>query len=99
MTDEPKLPKHKDKDQLRRDWQKLKGLNQANFWRQWNEAHSQAYYLAEKHYREALFIYLPKSMQDKIIAKATEIRELWEGIDTIIPAVTEGTRSPEEEAI
>jgi hypothetical protein len=72
-----------DKDKLRRDWQKIKSLNQENFWKYWNEYHSQAYFLAEKHYGEAMYIYLDAPVRAKIEAKVKEIRELWDGYNVV----------------
>lgn len=48
-----------------------------------NSFHSDAYYLAVKHYEEAMDIELYPKQKQKVVKKAKEIRELWDGIKEI----------------
>lgn len=55
-----------------------------------NWLHSRAYAAAVQHYTEAAEIVLPPRLQKQLHAKATEIRELWDGMKTVTMDETEG---------
>jgi hypothetical protein len=56
-----------------------------------NFVHSRAYAKAEQHYQEAMDIVLQPKQKAAVVAKATEIRESWDGMATITLDETEGT--------
>jgi len=72
-----------DDRQKRRAFQRIKAMTNDQFWQWMNWLHSQAYAKAVEHYTDAAEIVLPPRLQKQLHAKATEIRELWEGMATI----------------
>lgn len=77
--------------QRRRAFQKIKSFNNAKFWDWMNVMHTRAYAKAEQHYQEAMDIVLQPKQKAAVIAKATEIREEWDGMATVTLSETEGT--------
>lgn len=73
----------------RRYFQKLKSLSYDAFWRQMNIMHTRAYVASMKHYSEAMDIVLTPKQKEQVIAKATEIRETWDGIATVTTESTD----------
>lgn len=69
--------------QKRKAFQKIKSMTNDQFWQWMNWLHSQAYAKAVEHYTDAAEIVLPPRLQKQLHAKATEIRELWDGMATI----------------
>ena len=51
--------------------------------------HSRAYGLAQKHYEEAMDVVLQPKQKAAVVAKAHEIRELWDGLREITTSETE----------
>jgi len=70
-------------EEKKRMFQKVKSMTNEKFWNFQNWLHSQAYAKAVQHYTEAAEIVLPPRLQKQLHAKATEIRELWDGMATI----------------
>jgi len=54
-----------------------------------DELHTRAYRLAAKHYQEAMDIVLQPRQKAAVVAKAEEIRELWDGVFEVSTDVTE----------
>ena len=71
-------------------YQAVKKAGFREFWAMMNEFHTRAYRLAEKHYGEAMDIILYPKLKAKVVAKAEEIRELWDGIHEVTVDVTGG---------
>ncbi|MFR9710758.1 hypothetical protein ACL02P_15425 [Paenibacillus sp. MB22_1] len=67
----------------------LKRLKPKDFWAAQNEIHTRAYAMAERHYGEAMDIVLTPKQKAAVVAKAREIRELWDGIHAVTVDVTE----------
>ena len=80
-----------DERQQRRIFQWVKSLSNEKFWSWMNWLHSQAYAKAVQHYTEAAEIVLPPRLQKQLHAKATEIRETWDGMATVTLDDTDGT--------
>lgn len=78
-----------NRNQKREAFQRLKKLTPEQFWREMNVIHSRAYGLAQKHYEEAMDIVLQPKQKAAVIAKAHEIRELWDGVREVITDETE----------
>jgi len=72
-----------DERQKRRIFQWVKSLSNDRFWSWMNWVHSQAYAKAVQHYTEAAEIVLPPRLQKQLHEKATEIREIWDGMATV----------------
>jgi hypothetical protein len=72
-----------NKDQKRRFFQRLKSTTHEKFWSIMNVFHTRAYAAAERHYGEAMDIVLTPKQKAAVIAKAIEIRELWDGMATV----------------
>jgi NTP pyrophosphatase (non-canonical NTP hydrolase) len=53
------------------------------FWNWMNTIHSDAYFKAVDHYKEAAEIVLPPRLQKPLHEKANEIREKWDGMQEI----------------
>lgn len=79
-----------DERQKRRVFQWVKSLSTEKFWTWMNYLHSKAYAKAVQHYTEAAEIVLPPKLQKQLHAKATEIRETWDGIREMTLEETEG---------
>jgi len=71
--------------QRRKTFQRVKSLTHEQFWQWMNEIHSQAYFLGQKHVREAMSCQprISTSMVDIVMAKADEIREQWDQMPMI----------------
>lgn len=78
-----------DHNQKRRIFQKLKQMTHEKFWSSMNVLHTRAYAAAERHYQEAMDILLTPKQKAAVITKATEIRELWDGMATVTTDETE----------
>jgi len=72
-----------DDRQKRRIFQRVKAMTNDQFWAWMNWLHSQAYAKAVENNTDAAEIVLPPRLQKQLHAKATEIRELWDGMATI----------------
>ena len=70
-------------------YRQVRRLNYHDFWRVMDELHTRAYQLAEKHYQEAMDIVLQPRQKAAVVAKAEEIRELWDGVFEVTTDVTE----------
>jgi hypothetical protein len=70
---------------LRKYFQWVKQLSFERFKDEMNYAHSRAYYLGQKHLIEAMEMHprISKPMVNQVIAKAEEIRELWDGLEEV----------------
>ncbi|PYI57036.1 hypothetical protein [Paenibacillus flagellatus] len=86
-----------NRDQKRRYFQKFKSLSADEFWRQMNVLHTRAYAAAQRHYGEAMDIVLQPKQKAAVIAKANEIRELWDGMRAITTDETEREFFKDEE--
>ena len=69
-------------------YQAVKKAGFREFWVLMNEFHTRAYRLAEQHYQEAMEIVLTPKQKAAVVAKAQEIRELWDGIREVTTDVT-----------
>lgn len=78
-----------EKDPKRRFFQRIKQLSHEKFWSAMNILHTRAYAAAERHYGEAMDIVLTPKQKAAVIAKAIEIRELWDGMATVTTDDTE----------
>jgi hypothetical protein len=80
-----------DERQQIRTFQKLKSLSNKRFWIQMNILHSKAYYLGQKHIREAMECIpgITKKQIDAVLVKAVEIQEQWDKLPTINVDATE----------
>lgn len=78
-----------NRNQKREAFQKFKKLNADQFWKHMNVLHSRAYGLAQKHYEEAMDIVLQPKQKKAVVAKAHEIRELWDGVREVTTSDTE----------
>jgi hypothetical protein len=78
-----------NKDEKRRTFQKLKQMTHEKFWSAMNVLHTRAYAAAERHYGEAMDIVLTPKQKAAVVAKAIEIRELWDGMATLTTDETE----------
>ncbi|MEK3684903.1 hypothetical protein [Paenibacillus sp. FSL R10-2736] len=76
--------------QRRRAFQKVKSFSNEKFWAWMNMIHSRAYAKAQQHYEEAMGIVLQPKQVAAVTAKADEIRETWDGMETITMDETEG---------
>lgn len=65
------------------EFQRVKNMSLAGFWSWMNQYHSRAYFLAVKHYEEAMDIELTKPQKAKVVSKAEEIRDTWDGLDKV----------------
>lgn len=79
-----------DEQTRRRAFQKVKTYSNKKFWDWMNVMHSRAYAKAEQHYQESMDIVLQPKQKAAVVAKATEIREQWDGMTTITMDETEG---------
>lgn len=70
-------------------YQRVRKLGYREFWAAMNELHTRAYQLAERHYQEAMDIVLQPRQKAAVVAKAQEIRELWDGIREVTVDATE----------
>jgi len=71
-------------------YQRVRKLGYRDFWHVMDDMHSRAYRLAEKHYQEAMDIVLTPKKKAAVLAKAQEIRELWDGIREVTVDATGG---------
>jgi len=69
-------------------YQRVRKLGYRDFWQAMDELHTRAYRLAEKHYQEAMDIVLTPKKKAEVVAKAQEIRELWDGVFEVSTDVT-----------
>lgn len=76
-------------EEKRRAFQQLKSLSCEKFWLQMNILHTRAYAAAMRHYSEAMDIVLTPKQKAAVIAKAEEIRELWDGMATVTTEKTD----------
>lgn len=72
-----------NREQRRNVQKTMKSMKNKDFWAEMNIIHTKAYNLAESHYSEAMDIVLQPKQKAAVIAKANEIRELWDGLNTI----------------
>jgi hypothetical protein len=79
-----------NEQERRRAFQKVKSMSNDKFWNWMNFIHSRAYAKAAQHYEEAMAIVLQPKQASAVTAKATEIREKWDGMATITMDETEG---------
>lgn len=70
-------------------YQRVRKLGYREFWQAMDELHTRAYRLAEQHYQEAMDIVLTPKKKAAVLAKAREIRELWDGVYEVTTDVTE----------
>lgn len=78
------------REEKREFYKRVKKAGYREFWEMMNEFHTRAYRLAEKHYQEAMDIVLTPKKKAEVVAKAQEIRELWDGIHEVTVDVTGG---------
>jgi len=78
-----------NEQERRRAFQKVKSMSNNKFWNWMNFIHSRAYAKAAQHYEEAMAIVLQPKQAAAVKAKATEIREQWDGMTTITMDDTE----------
>lgn len=83
-------------EQRRRYFQRMKSMSNEKFWQAMNELHTKAYAKAMQHYHEAMDIILTTKQRAAVIAKATEIRESWDGMRTVTYDDTKDAELPEE---
>jgi len=76
------------REEKRAFYQRMKKASYREFWAMMNEFHTRAYRLAEQHYGEAMDIVLYPKLKAKVVAKAQEIRELWDRIYEVSVDVT-----------
>lgn len=69
--------------QFRRFFQQCKSMTLKSFQQTMNVLHSRAYAAAERQYGEAMDIVLTPKQKAAVIAKAAEIREVWDGMATV----------------
>ena len=72
-----------DEREKTRIFQKAKAMSTKKFWQWMNDLHTRAYALAEKHYQEAMDIVLQPKQRNAVILKAEQIREQWDGLETV----------------
>ena len=77
------------REEKRAFYQRVRRLNYHDFWRVMDAMHTRAYQLAAKHYQEAMDIVLTPRQKAAVVAKAEEIRELWDGVFEVSTDVTE----------
>lgn len=78
------------REEKRAFYSRMKKVGYREFWEMMNQFHTRAYRLAEQHYGEAMDIVLTQKKKAEVVAKAQEIRELWDGIHEVTVDVTEG---------
>src|SRR5690606_16670134 len=79
-----------DERAFKRFFQQIKSMSFKNFVKEMNVMHTRAYAVAQRHYREAMFICLTPKQRDAVEEKVVEIRELWDGMETV---KTENTKA------
>lgn len=72
-----------DERAFKRFFQQVKALSFKNFVKEMNVMHTRAYATAERQYGEAMDIVLTPKQKAAVIAKAKQIREEWDGMQTI----------------
>lgn len=72
-----------NREQKRKQQKAMKKLSTKEFWDAQNVLHTRAYAAAQRHYHEAMDIVLQPKQKAAVIAKAAEIRELWDGMRTL----------------
>jgi hypothetical protein len=72
-----------NREQRRRQQKQFKQLSTKEFWEAQNVLHTKAYAACQRHYHEAMDIVLQPKQKATVIAKAKEIRELWDGMRTV----------------
>ncbi|MDF2722119.1 MAG: hypothetical protein K0Q59_1794 [Paenibacillus sp.] len=72
-----------NREQKRRQQQAMKKLSTKEFWEAQNVLHTKAYAAAQRHYHEAMDVVLQPKQKAAVIAQATKIRELWDGMLTV----------------
>lgn len=74
-----------DDREKRRQFQYAKSLSNDNFWSWMNHIHTKVYALAIEHMTDAMSCHqrISKSMIADVLRKAEEIREKWDGMETI----------------
>jgi hypothetical protein len=83
-----KMTTQPDKDQKRRFFQWIKSTTVEKFWKKLNQMHTDAYMLAEEHYRQAMYIELEPRLAAAVKAKADEIRTSWDDINDVVIDLT-----------
>lgn len=73
-----------------RFFQKCKSMSRKSFQQAMNVLHTRAYAAAERQYGEAMDIVLTPKQKAAVLAKALEIRELWDGMATVTTDKTMG---------
>lgn len=81
-----------DDERFRRFFQRLKSCTNERARAVMNILHTRAYAKAQEHYSQAMDIILTPKQKAAVEAKATEIRELWDGMETI---TIDGTETAE----
>lgn len=72
-----------DKREFKRFFQHIKSLTFDNFVKEMNQMHSRAYAIAQRQYRDAMFIVLPPRYRQAVEEKMLQIRLEWEGMLTV----------------
>ncbi|MEK3784726.1 hypothetical protein [Paenibacillus sp. FSL R5-0810] len=74
-----------DENQKRRVFQKVKSMSAKTFWQWMNDIHTRAYAKGITHMREAMECHprISKPMVEQVLLKAEEIREQWDGLQTV----------------
>lgn len=78
-----------NRDEKRESFKKLKAMKPAEFWSAMNVLHTRAYAAAERHFGEAMDIVLQPKQKAAVVAKAEQIRVLWDGMRTLDTDQTE----------
>jgi hypothetical protein len=84
--------------EFRRFFQQVKQMSLAKFQEAMNVLHTRAYAAAERHYQEAMFICLTPKQRKAVEAKVIEIREQWDGMQTVTTDKTLGEMLKPEES-
>lgn len=86
--------------EFRRFFQQVKSMSRKSFQEAMNMLHSRAYAAAERQYGEAMDIVLTPKQKAAVVAKAIEIRELWDGMATVTTDKTLGEMfKPKEDGL
>lgn len=83
-----------DDNQKRRLFQKVKTFSAKTFWQWMNEIHTRAYAKGMNHMKEAIECHprISKPMVEQVLLKAEEIREKWDGLQTVTIDDTEAAQ-------
>lgn len=66
-------------------FQKMKSMSNKRFWQEMNNIHTRAYAKAITHMKEAMECHprISRPMVEQVLLKAEEIREQWDGLQTV----------------